>query len=207
MPARKMIRFVPNTDQTKVIITAISAECSWPSRFGCQKPRPVWSRRLRRMPCLSGSKKRRATKAITTQETAVGRKKTDRKNRQPRTCVLIRNATPSGNAIATGMASTIAALFSSTVTNCGLLQSLVDAKSSLELLHSGRDVVALDDVVDHRVGRPSLLRGERRHLVRERVRRGIALYVRDPSRRRDDLRRLRAHEEAQEAHCLLRMLR
>ena len=40
------------------------------------------------------AKKRTATKPITTHETAVGRKKTERKNRQPRTCVLIRNATP-----------------------------------------------------------------------------------------------------------------
>ena len=77
------------------------------------------------MPCLSGSKKRRATNAITTQETAVGRKNTERKNLQPCTCVLIRNAIPSGSAIATGIASTIAALFSSTVTNSGFAKSRV----------------------------------------------------------------------------------
>src|SRR5437667_415128 len=105
MPARKMIRFVPNTDQTNVIITATNAECSWPSRFGCQKPRPVWSSRLRKMPCLSGSKKRRATKAITTHETAVGRKKTERKHRQPRTCMLGRKATPHGRDVGSGHAA------------------------------------------------------------------------------------------------------
>ena len=115
--------FVPNTDQMNVIPTAISAECSCESRSGCRKPRPVWFRRLCRIPCLSGSKNRRATKAITTHETAVGRKNTDRKNRQPRTCVLIRNAMPSGSTIAIGIASTRMPLFSSTVTNSGFANS------------------------------------------------------------------------------------
>jgi len=77
------------------------------------------------MPCLSGSKKRRATNAITTHETAVGRKKTERKIRQPRSCVLSRNATASGSTIEIGSASNITALFSSTVTNSGLWKRFV----------------------------------------------------------------------------------
>jgi hypothetical protein len=113
-----MIRFVPNIDQMKVIITARRAERSCESRFGCQNPSPTWFSRLCRIP--SSWKKRTAMKPITTHETAVGRKKTERKKRQPRTRLLIRKATASGKAIATGIARTISALFSSTRVNSGL---------------------------------------------------------------------------------------
>ena len=116
-----MIRFVPNIDQTNVIITAISADRSLDSMFGCQKPRPTPFSRCCRIP--SSAKKRIATYAITTHETAVGRKNTERKKRQPRSFDWIRNATPSGKAIATGIESTNSALFSSTWTNSGLAKS------------------------------------------------------------------------------------
>ena len=48
---------------------------------------------------------------MTTQDTAVGRKYTDRKNRQPRTCSFSRAAMASGMPIAKGMDSSSSALF------------------------------------------------------------------------------------------------
>ncbi len=47
---------------------------------------------------------------MTTHDTAVGRKYTDRKNRQPRTCSLSSAATTSGMPIANGMASSSSAI-------------------------------------------------------------------------------------------------
>ena len=113
-----MIRFVPNIDQTNVIITATRAERSWESMFGCRKPSPTWFSRCCRIP--SSWKKRTAMKPITTQDTAVGRKNTERKNRQPRTRLEIRNATASGITIANGIARIIIALFSRTRVNSEL---------------------------------------------------------------------------------------
>ena len=72
MPARKMIRFVPNIDQMKVIITAIRADRSCASVSGWMKPSPTFVSRSWRIP--SFAKKRTATNPITTHETAVGRK-------------------------------------------------------------------------------------------------------------------------------------
>ena len=80
MPARKTIRFVPNIDQMNVIITANSARCSCESMSGCNDPSPTSPSSDCRMP--SSAKKRVATNPITTHETAVGRKNTERKNCQ-----------------------------------------------------------------------------------------------------------------------------
>src|SRR5947209_1757500 len=136
MPARKMTRFVPNIDQTKVIITATSAERSWESMFGWTKPSPTLFSRCWRIPL--SVKNRTETNPITTHETAVGRKKTERKKRQPRTFPWIRKATASGSRIATGIARTSIALFSSTWTNSGLWKrrEYVEAPIQRELVPS-----------------------------------------------------------------------
>ena len=84
--------FVPNIDQMNVIITANSARCSFESMSGCSEPSPTSPSIPCRIP--SSAKKRVETKPITTHEIAVGRKKTERKKRQPRMWPLSRNATP-----------------------------------------------------------------------------------------------------------------
>ena len=66
-----------------------------------------------------------ATMPITTQETAVGRKYTDRKSRQPRTCSLSSAAIPSGIPIANGIASSSRPLFSSTRQKIGSVSAVV----------------------------------------------------------------------------------
>jgi len=55
-----------------------------------------------------------ATMPMTTQDTAVGRKYTERKNRQPRTCSLSSAAMASGMPIAKGIDSSSSPLFCST---------------------------------------------------------------------------------------------
>ena len=68
----------------------------------------------------SSAKKRAAMAPITTHETAVGRKNTVRKKRQPGRWLESRNAIASGKPIATGIASTSIALFLSTCWKSGL---------------------------------------------------------------------------------------
>ena len=62
---------------------------------------------------------------MTTQDTAVGRKYTDRKNRHPRTCSFSSAAMASGMPIANGMASSSSALFSSTRHSTGSSSAVV----------------------------------------------------------------------------------
>ena len=62
---------------------------------------------------------------MTTHDTAVGRKYTDRKNRQPRTCSLSSAAMISGIPMANGMASSSSPLFWMTRQKMGSLSAVV----------------------------------------------------------------------------------
>ena len=70
---------------------------------------------------------------MTTQETAVGRKYTERKKRQPRTCSCSSAAMPSGMPIANGMDSSSSALFSSTRQNVGSLSAVEYALGPIQV--------------------------------------------------------------------------
>ena len=112
IPVRKMIVLVPSMDQMNVMASASSAVRCPASRLVCTEPRPTAASSLFSSPF--SAKNCTATMPMTTQDTAVGRKYTERKNRQPRTCSLSSAAMASGMPMANGMASSSSPLFSIT---------------------------------------------------------------------------------------------
>ena len=95
--------FVPSMDQMNVIASATRA-LHWPASMSvCSDPSPIAASSLFISPF--SAKNCTATMPMTTQDTAVGRKYTDRKKRQPRTCSCSSAAMPSGMPIANGMDS------------------------------------------------------------------------------------------------------
>ena len=107
-----MIRLVPNIPQMNVIATAARAERGCESMSGWTLPSPTDPSRRWRIP--SSAKKRAAIAPITTHDTAVGRKNTVRKKRQPARWLESRKAIASGKPMATGTARSSIALFFST---------------------------------------------------------------------------------------------